>query len=129
MKDDEGQEYYYTLLLLMVAGIVGIGLATDLLVLYLFFEMMSIPSYALVVFRRHEWMAVEAGMKYIVMGAVGSAFAFFGISLVYFQTGTLTFNSLIGMVIDHTDPAGSVTVPDHRFWGESSHCSLAHLAS
>jgi proton-translocating NADH-quinone oxidoreductase chain N len=99
MKNDEGQEYYYTLLLLMVAGIVGIGLATDFLVLYLFFEMMSIPSYALVVFRRHEWMAIEAGMKYIVMGAVGSAFAFFGISLVYLQTGTLSFSSLIGMLV------------------------------
>jgi proton-translocating NADH-quinone oxidoreductase chain N len=99
MKNDEGQEYYYTLLLLMVAGIIGIGLATDFLILYLFFEMMSIPSYALVVFRRHEWMAIEAGMKYIVMGAVGSAFAFFGISLVYFQTGTLSFNALIGMLI------------------------------
>jgi proton-translocating NADH-quinone oxidoreductase chain N len=99
MKDDEGQEYYYTLLLLMVAGIIGIGLASDLLVLYLFFEMMSIPSYVLVVFRRHEWMAIEAGMKYIVMGAVGSAFAFFGISLVYLQTGTLSYSSLIGMLV------------------------------
>lgn len=98
MEHDKGQEYYYPLLLLMVAGIVGIGLATDFLVLYLFFELMSIPSYALVVFRRHEWMAIEAGMKYIVMGAVGSAFAFFGISLVYFQTGTLQFNDLIGML-------------------------------
>ena len=98
MKDDEGQEYYYALLLLMVAGIIGIGLATDLLVLYLFFELMSIPSYVLVVFRRHEWMAIEAGMKYIVMGAVGSSFAFFGISLVYFQTGSLSFNTLIGAV-------------------------------
>ena len=97
MRDDQGQEYYYTLLLLMVAGIIGIGLATDFLVLYIFFELMSIPSYVLVVFRRHEWMAIEAGMKYIVMGAVGSALAFFGVSLVYFQTGTLTFNSLIGM--------------------------------
>jgi proton-translocating NADH-quinone oxidoreductase chain N len=98
MENDKGQEYYYPLLLLMVAGIVGIGLATDFLVLYLFFELMSIPSYALVVFRRHEWMAIEAGMKYIVMGAVGSALAFFGISLVYFQTGTLQFNDLIGML-------------------------------
>jgi len=98
MEHDQGQEYYYPLLLLMVAGIVGIGLATDFLVLYLFFELMSIPSYALVVFRRHEWMAIEAGMKYIVMGAVGSAFAFFGISLVYFQTGTLQFNDLVGML-------------------------------
>jgi proton-translocating NADH-quinone oxidoreductase chain N len=98
MKDDKGQEYYYPLLLLMVAGIVGIGLATDFLVMYLFFELMSIPSYALVVFRRHEWMAIEAGIKYIVMGAVGSAFAFFGISLVYFQTGTLEFTSLVGLL-------------------------------
>jgi proton-translocating NADH-quinone oxidoreductase chain N len=98
MKDDVGQEYYYPLLLLMVAGIVGLGLATDLLVLYLFFELMSIPSYALVVFRRHEWMAIEAGIKYIIMGAVGSVLAFFGISLVYFQTGTLSFGSLIGLL-------------------------------
>lgn len=98
MKQDKGQEYYYPLLLLMVAGIVGIGLATDFFILYLFFELMSIPSYALVVFRRHEWMAIEAGMKYIVMGAVGSALAFFGISLVYFQTGTVTFEYLIGML-------------------------------
>jgi len=98
MKDDIGQEYYYPLLLLMVAGIVGLGLATDLLVLYLFFELMSIPSYALVVFRRHEWMAIEAGVKYIIMGAVGSVLAFFGISLVYFQTGTLSFSSLFGLL-------------------------------
>lgn len=96
MEHDQGQEYYYTLLLLMVAGILGIGLATDLLVLYLFFELMSIPSYALVAFRRHEWMAIEAGMKYIIMGAVGSVIAFFGISLVYIQTGTLSFDTLIG---------------------------------
>jgi proton-translocating NADH-quinone oxidoreductase chain N len=98
MEHDKGQEYYYALLLLMVAGIVGIGLATDFLVLYLFFELMSIPSYALVVFRRHEWMAIEAGMKYIVMGAVGSALAFFGISLVYFQTGTLQFSDLVTLL-------------------------------
>ena len=96
MEHDHGQEYYYTLLLLMIAGIIGIGLATDLLVLYLFFELMSIPSFALVAFRRNEWMAIEAGMKYIIMSAMGSALAFFGISLVYLQTGTLSFTDLTG---------------------------------
>jgi proton-translocating NADH-quinone oxidoreductase chain N len=101
MENDNGQEYYYTLLLLMVAGIVGIGLATDLLVLYLFFELMSIPSFALVAFRRYEWMAIEAGMKYIVMSAVGSALAFFGISLIYIQTHTLVFNELAGHLTMH----------------------------
>ena len=98
MEHDHGQEYYYTLLLLMIAGIIGIGLATDLLVLYLFFELMSIPSFALVAFRRNEWMAIEAGMKYIIMSAMGSALAFFGISLVYLQTGTLSFSELTGFL-------------------------------
>ncbi|MCX6664910.1 MAG: proton-conducting transporter membrane subunit [Euryarchaeota archaeon] len=98
MEHDHGQEYYYSLLLLMIAGIIGIGLATDLLVLYLFFELMSIPSFALVAFRRNEWMAIEAGMKYIIMSAMGSALAFFGISLVYLQTGTLSFSELNGFL-------------------------------
>jgi F420H2 dehydrogenase subunit N len=96
MKEDKGQEYYYLLLMLMVAGILGLSLATDFLVLYLFFELMSIPSYALVAFRRTDEMAIEAGMKYIVMSAVGSVLAIFGISLIYMQTGTLLFSGLTG---------------------------------
>ena len=99
MEDDKGLEYYYPLLLLMVAGIVGIGLATDLLILYLFFELMSIPSFALVAFRKHEWMAIEAGMKYIIMSAAGSALAIFGISLIYLQTGTLLFSGLANITV------------------------------
>jgi len=83
----------------MVAGIVGIGLATDLLILYLFFELMSIPSFALVAFRKHEWMAIEAGMKYIIMSAAGSALAIFGISLIYLQTGTLLFSGLANITV------------------------------
>jgi formate hydrogenlyase subunit 3/multisubunit Na+/H+ antiporter MnhD subunit len=43
-------------------------------------------------------MAIEAGTKYIIMSAVGSAIAFFGISLIYLQTGTLSFNALIGVL-------------------------------
>ena len=102
MKDDVGQEYYYLLLMLMVAGILGLSLATDFLVLYLFFELMSIPSYALVAFRRTDGMAVEAGMKYLVMSAVGSVVAFFGISLIYVQTWTLSFSGLLGTVQNTT---------------------------
>ena len=100
MKDDAGQEYYYLLLALMVAGILGLSMATDFFVLYLFFELMSIPSYALVAFRRQDGMAVEAGVKYLVMSAVGSVIAVFGISLIYIQTGTLAFSSLLGTVQD-----------------------------
>jgi proton-translocating NADH-quinone oxidoreductase chain N len=98
MEHDKGKEYYYALLLSMVAGIIGLGLATDLLVLYLFFELMAIPSFALVAFRRQEWMSIEAGMKYIVMSATGSALAYLGISLIYLQTGTLEFDKMAGLL-------------------------------
>jgi len=102
MREDTGLEYYYLLLSLMVAGILGLSFAADFLVLYLFFELMSIPSYALVAFRRNDGMAIEAGMKYIVIGAVGSVVALFGISLIYVQTGTLTFSTLVTLLQNST---------------------------
>jgi|GEM_PF-2990195 len=44
MKNDEGQEYYYTLLLLMVAGIIGIGLATDFLIPHTLLRVGCVPQ-------------------------------------------------------------------------------------
>jgi proton-translocating NADH-quinone oxidoreductase chain N len=98
MAHDRGTDIYYALLLLMVAGIVGISMATDLLVLFVFFELMCIPSYALVAFRKDEWEAVEAGLKYIMMSAVGSVIALFGISLIYMEGGTLSYSGLAGIL-------------------------------
>jgi proton-translocating NADH-quinone oxidoreductase chain N len=89
MSRDGGLEYYYPLLLLMMGGMVGIALAADLFNLYLFCELMSISSYALVAFRKERGLPVEAGFKYLVMGGVGSAMVLLGISLVYRATGQL----------------------------------------
>ncbi len=98
MEHDKGTDLYYALLLLMVAGIVGITMATDLIVLYVFFELMCVPSYALVAFRKSEWNAVEAGLKYIMMSAVGSVIALFGLSLIYMEAGTLAYEGLVGVL-------------------------------
>ncbi len=89
MKHDTRLESYYSLLLLMVAGILGIGFASDLFLMFVFFELMAVSSYALVTFRKHRKDAVEAGMKYVILSAAGSAIALFGISLMYGQTGSL----------------------------------------
>jgi proton-translocating NADH-quinone oxidoreductase chain N len=98
MDHDKGTDLYYPLLILMVAGIVGLAMATDLLMLFVFFELMCVSSYALVAFRKERWEAVEAGLKYITMSAVGSVIALFGISLVYAEAGTLSYAGLVGMV-------------------------------
>jgi len=62
--------------------------------LFVFWELMSVSSYALVAFYREEGASVEAGLKFLIMSAAGSATALFGISLIYGLTGTLNFEAL-----------------------------------
>jgi multicomponent Na+:H+ antiporter subunit D len=85
---------YYTLILTMISGMVGIVFSGDLFTLYVFWELMSVSTYALVAFFREKWESVEASLKYLIMGAAGSATALFGISLVYGMAGTLSFEGL-----------------------------------
>jgi len=94
MEHDSGLGGYYTLLILMTAGMVGIAFAGDLFTLYVFWEITSITSYVLVAFRKDQWEAVEAGFKYLIMSASGSAILLLAFSLLYGMTGTL---NLAGM--------------------------------
>jgi proton-translocating NADH-quinone oxidoreductase chain N len=86
--------FYYTLILTLISGMVGIVFAGDLLTLYVFWELMSISSYALVAFYKEEGTPIEAGFKFLIMSAAGTATALFGISMLYGMTGTLNFAGL-----------------------------------
>ena len=94
MEKDSGTPFYFGLLTLMVAGMVGVGFAGDLFTLFVFWELMCISSYVLVGFRTQVKESVEAVVKYIVMSAAGSATALFGMSMLYGLTGTL---NLVGL--------------------------------
>ena len=85
---------YYTLILTMISGMVGIVFSGDLITLFVFWELMSISTYALVAFFRERWASIEASLKFLIMSAAGSATALFGISLLYGMTGTLSFEGL-----------------------------------
>jgi len=98
MEGEEGVGLYYLLLLLMVAGIVGVTLANDLFTLYCFWELMSVAAYALVAFRWWDWEPVEAGLKYLVMSTLGALMALYAISLVYGASGTTNFDELRGLL-------------------------------
>jgi multicomponent Na+:H+ antiporter subunit D len=79
---------FYSLFLLMVAGMNGVALTGDLFNLYVFLEIASIASYALVAFGcEHE--ELEASFKYLVLGSVGSSLVLFGIAIMYSLTGSL----------------------------------------
>ncbi len=79
---------YYSLFLLMVAGMNGVVLSGDLFNLYVFLEIASVASYALVGFGcEHE--EIEASFKYLVLGTVASAFILLGIGITYGSIGSL----------------------------------------
>ncbi len=79
---------YLSLFMLMVAGMNGVVLSGDLFNIYVFLEVASLASYALVGFGgEHE--ELEASFKYMVLGSIASAFILFGIAMVYGNTGAL----------------------------------------
>jgi proton-translocating NADH-quinone oxidoreductase chain N len=89
LERDRRYDVYYPLLLLLVAGLVGMVLTGDLFSLYMFCELMSVSAYALVAFRRHTDTAIEAAFKYLIMGSAGTAITLMGISFIYRDAGHL----------------------------------------
>ncbi|MFA5032919.1 MAG: proton-conducting transporter membrane subunit [bacterium] len=80
--------YYYILFLLMLVGMNGIIITGDLFNLFVFIEIASISSYALVSFGiQHE--ELEASFKYMVIGEIASTFILFAIILLYAWGGSL----------------------------------------
>jgi proton-translocating NADH-quinone oxidoreductase chain N len=94
MEHDTGHFQFYGLLLAMIAGMIGVVFAGDFFTLFLFWELMSISSYILVAFRKHLWESVEAGFKYLIMSAAGSALILLGIAFIYGLTGTVDFGTV-----------------------------------
>ena len=88
MEQYTAKPKYLSLFLLMVAGMNGVVLSGDIFNLFVFMEIASIASYALVGFGCDS-EELEASFKYMVLGSVASMFVLFGVGMVYGNTGTL----------------------------------------
>ena len=86
---------YYTLLLFSVTGMMLMAQATDLIMVFLALELLSIPLYVLAAFARPKVESEEAGMKYFLLGAFSTGFVVYGIALIF---GATQSTSLIAIV-------------------------------
>lgn len=86
IKNRSGE--YYALLFGMLLGMSVLVSASDLILIYLSLELLSLSSYVLAGFTKLRERNSEASLKYIIYGSVSSALMLFGISLVYGLTGT-----------------------------------------
>ena len=94
LSRETGQEKFYAMLVLMISMIIGLGCATDLFNLWIWFEAMAVTSYLLVAFYRERPTSLEAGIKYLVQSAAGSVLIVVGIALVLAATGSLELASI-----------------------------------
>jgi proton-translocating NADH-quinone oxidoreductase chain N len=86
---------YYSLILLSSIGMVIIAYSTDLLMLFVAWELMSLPTYALAGFTKRDPISNEAAIKYFMFGALSSALIVLAIGLVYGITGTTNIGDSI----------------------------------
>jgi NADH-quinone oxidoreductase subunit N len=79
---------YHALLLWCATGMLLMLRATELLTIFLALELLSLSLYSLAAYHRRVSLAVEAAIKYFLMGAFVSAFVLYGIALLYGATGS-----------------------------------------
>ncbi|GGL61348.1 NADH-quinone oxidoreductase subunit N [Halocalculus aciditolerans] len=105
VRDLPHQASYYALVLLAGTGMALMAVANDLAAVFIALELVSLPSYALVAYLKHNEGSVEGALKYFLVGALSSATMLYGVSLVYGATGTMRLGGIADAVTSGT-PGG-----------------------
>jgi len=85
---------YYSLIIFALAGMLFAASSNDFVMLFVSIELITVTFYILVSFQRSKLLSLEAGVKYLIIGALSSAFMVFGIALIWGITGTMNFTGL-----------------------------------
>lgn len=91
---ESGVAEYYALTLFALAGMMFAASAGDFTLLFVSIELVTVCFYVLVSFQRRREQSLEAGVKYLIIGALSGGFLVYGIALIYGTAGTLNFGEL-----------------------------------
>jgi NADH-quinone oxidoreductase subunit N len=94
-----GQGEYSSLVLFSVLGMAVLVSAQNLVTLFVGFELLSIPLYVLCASEFRREGSLESGLKYLVIGSVGSATLVYGLALVYGATGSTQFSGISNAIL------------------------------
>jgi len=93
-RADDVRGEYYPLLLFATTGMTLIAAASDLIVVFLALEILSLSLYLLTGFSFRRLASAEASMKYFLLGAFSSAFFLYGVAFAYGATGTTSLSGI-----------------------------------
>ena len=97
-----GISEYYSLIVFALAGMLFAASANDFTMLFVAIELITITFYVLTSFTRGKVASLEAGVKYLILGALSSAFMVYGIALVWGTTGKFNFTELAAVAGNFT---------------------------
>ena len=99
---------FLAMLLFSLAGVLLVAAADNLLVLFLALELVSIPTYILVVLSRSNPRALEAGTKYFYLGALAAAVIAYGFSFLYGVSGTASLDGVYASAVRALQQPGTL---------------------
>lgn len=100
---------FFSMLLFSLSGLLLLGPANDLLMLFLALELVSIPTYVMVVLSRTEPKSLEGGTKYFYLGALAAAITAYGLSLIYGVSGTSSLSGSAAAVTQALSNPGTIS--------------------
>ncbi len=103
---EERKEEYYILLILATLGAAMLVISKHFVSLFLGLELLSVALYSMIAYLRKRERSDEAGIKYLILAALSSAFMLFGMALVYTITGTLDFTGIAAFMSSTTEIPG-----------------------
>ncbi|MGB2756610.1 MAG: NADH-quinone oxidoreductase subunit N [Acidimicrobiia bacterium] len=134
---EEGDNYkgeYYVLLLTSVLGMVAMASARDLVTIFVALETISIPTFVLAGWRKHERKSNEAAIKYYLIGVISSAVMMYGMSFIYGMTGSTLLTEIsakihsgakpllaVGIVLTLVGFAFKISAVPFHFWAPDTY--------
>ncbi len=91
---EAGHGEYHALLLISILGMVVLAGSINLVSLFIGFELLSIPLYVLCATELRREHSLESGLKYLIIGSLGSAVLLYGLAMLYGATGSTDFSRI-----------------------------------
>lgn len=99
-RDESRMPFMAILLFLALIGGLLVVSVTSYIGLFIGMELMALPIYALCAMQREDPLAIEASLKYFVMGVIASILMLYGMSFIYMVTKSMAYQDILSLTID-----------------------------
>lgn len=100
-SNNEHRNEFYFLLWIALLGMCFVASAADFLLLFIAIEILTISLYVMTAYLKSDKLSIEAGMKYLILGALASGFFLFGMSFIYGVTHSTRFDAIQMFTMNH----------------------------